>query len=308
MKRFAMFAGVGIAGIVGLRRRRALDTVPASIAAEQVDVEVGRGLTVATYRRGPEHEPPVLLIHSVNAAASAAEMRPLFDRLSMSRRAVAMDLPGYGRSSRPDMEYTPALMADSIGAVLESLGGPTDVVALSLGCEFAARAALDRPDLVRSLALIAPTGVQSRQARSTQARWLGSLIRTPLIGEAIFGLLTTRLSIDYFLRKSYQGPIDLDMANHAHLTARHPDARFAPASFLSGVLFTAQAVKTLYEPLNMQVLVIADRDPYTDFGALPELLARRGNWQRHPMSPNRGLPHFDRPDATAELIASFQAG
>jgi pimeloyl-ACP methyl ester carboxylesterase len=307
MKRLMMAAGAGMAGLVGFRRRTALGTVPASLAAELVEVEVGPGLAVAIYRRGPESERPVLLIHSVNAAASAAEMRPLFDRLSMARRVVAMDLPGYGRSSRPDIEYTPQLMADAIVAVLERIGVQADVVALSLGCEFAARAAAGRPDLVRSLTLISPTGLQSNQGRSPSLPWLRSLIRAPIVGEAIFGLLSTRLSIDYFLRKSYHGPIDLDMANHAHLTARHPGARYAPASFLSGALFTSHASRTLYEPLEMPVLVIADVDPYTDFGSLPEIVSRRDNWQHHRLSPNRGLPQFDQPEATAELISSFQA-
>lgn len=308
MKRVLTLIGAVVAATVGFRRRVELERVPASLPATQVDVVLGGGMTIATYQRGPERERPVLLVHGVNAAASAAEMRPLFDRLALDRRVVAMDLLGYGRSSRPDLVYSPRLMVDGILAVLEHLGVPTDVVALSLGCEFAAQAALDRPDLVRSLSLISPTGLQGDQSPGRTAPTLGALVRAPIVGEAVFGLLCTRLSIDYFLRKSFHGPIDLDMANHAHLSARHRHARFAPASFLAGSMFTPNAARTLYEPLTIPVLVITDQDPYTDFGALGDLLADGTNWQHHRLAPHRGLPQFDHPDATAGLIASFQAG
>lgn len=307
MRRGLLTAGGALGALVALRRRRTLDDVPSSLAVTPTSVPVG-SVDVAAYIDGPETGRPVLLIHSVNAAASAAEMRPLFDRFRLHRRVVAIDLPGYGKSSRPRMEYTPRLMADGIVALLDRLDTPVDMVALSLGCEFAAQAALDRPGLVHSMTFISPTGLGSEQSRSPEVPLIGDLVRAPLVGEALFGLLASRASIEYFLGKSFDGPVDVDLANHAHLAARHRDARFAPASFLEGALFTRAAASRLYDHLEMPVLVIADRDPYTDFGALPGLLSRKSNWQRHPLAPNRGLPHFDHPDATAELIEAFQEG
>lgn len=307
MKRTVLLAGAGLAAAVRLRRRATLETVPGSLAAKEAKVAVQPDLSVTYYERGPEQERPVVLVHAVNAAASAAEMRPLFDRLSQSRRVLAPDLLGYGRSSRPRIRYSPRLMTSGIEAVLDQLDEAADVVALSLGCEFAAQAALDRPDRVSSLTLISPTGFQSDQDRSFAVPWLGEVVRSQILGEAIFGMLASRVSINYFLGKSFLGPVDAALSNAAHLSARHTNARFAPASFLGGELFTAQAVSSLYEPLTQPVLVIADHDPYTDFGALDALVARKDNWRHERLAPHLGLPHFERPDATADLIASFQS-
>lgn len=307
MKRTVLLAGAGLATAVGLRRRAILEMVPASLPARETRVAVQPDLSVACYVRGPERERPVVLVHAVNAAASAAEMRPLFDHLSRSRRALALDLLGYGRSSRPRMRYTPRLMTAGVTAVLDQLEEAADVVALSLGCEFAAQAAIDRPDGVRTLTLISPTGFQSDQDRSLSVPAVGRAIRSQILGEAIFGMLASRVSINYFLGKSFVGPVDATLANAAHLNARHRNARFAPASFLEGALFTPNAVRELYEPLTQPVLVIADQDPYTDFGALDALVARKDNWRHERLAPNLGLPHFEKPDLTAELIASFQA-
>src|SRR3954454_20931708 len=42
---------------------------------------------------GAGNGPPLLLVHSINAAASAYEVRPIFER--ERRRFYAVDLPGY---------------------------------------------------------------------------------------------------------------------------------------------------------------------------------------------------------------------
>ena len=45
--------------------------------------------------------PPMLLVHSINAAASAYEVRPVFERMRRTHRVYAPDLPGFGFSSKP---------------------------------------------------------------------------------------------------------------------------------------------------------------------------------------------------------------
>lgn len=53
---------------------------------------------------------PVVLVHSVNAAASSFEMRPLFEGLRGERPVLAFDLPGFGRSQRGPRRYDRALV------------------------------------------------------------------------------------------------------------------------------------------------------------------------------------------------------
>ena len=60
---------------------------------------------------------PLLLLHSINAAASAYEMKPLFEHYSRERPVYALDFPGYGLSDRSARDYTPRLMTDAIHAL-----------------------------------------------------------------------------------------------------------------------------------------------------------------------------------------------
>ena len=70
--------------------------LPALEAPQRViDTVAGR---INLYESAPQDRapalPPLLLIHSVNAAASAAEVRPLFEHYRRERRVIAMELPG----------------------------------------------------------------------------------------------------------------------------------------------------------------------------------------------------------------------
>jgi pimeloyl-ACP methyl ester carboxylesterase len=48
---------------------------------------------------------PLLLLHSINAAPSAIEMKPLFDYFRKYRPVYAPDLPGFDFSDRSDRTY-----------------------------------------------------------------------------------------------------------------------------------------------------------------------------------------------------------
>ena len=63
--------------------------------------------------------PPVLLVHSVNAAASAAEMAALAENLAADRRVWNLDLPGFGLSERSDVHYDIARFVAAIDAAME---------------------------------------------------------------------------------------------------------------------------------------------------------------------------------------------
>ncbi|MDP9374365.1 MAG: alpha/beta fold hydrolase [Chloroflexota bacterium] len=262
---------------------------------------------------------PLVLIHSVNAAASAYEMRPLFERYRGRRPVYAPDLPGFGHSARTERIYSPALFTAAIADLLQSQvveREPADVIALSLGAEFAARAALACPDRVRSLTLVSPTGLGARQEdraarRAGQGeggnRLPGSL-SSPLLGQALYDLLVTPPGIRYFLGQAFEGRVDPGLADYDYLTSHQPGARHAPLYFISGRLFTPSVRETVYECLSLPVLVLYDRDEFVGFDLLPDLLRRRPNWRAERIAPTKGLPHFEQPERTVDVLDRFWGG
>ncbi len=277
--------------------------LPDPVAAEPTFAYMPGGRTLALYHRGPSEATPVLLVHSVNAAASAAEMRPLFDRLALDLSVTALDLPGYGKSDREAIVYDIDDMTSGVVAALEDIGRRTHVIALSLGSEFAARASTIRPDLVASLTLISPTGFGGND--STPPEKLGDVLRMPLVGQALFDGLTSQPTINYYLAKSFVGDVDPGLSSYSYLTAHQPNARFAPAAFLSGKLFTRHAIETLYAKVTAPTLVLFDEDAYSSFAELAPFTSQHDSWTAQRIEGTRGLPQFEAPDATVQAITDF---
>jgi pimeloyl-ACP methyl ester carboxylesterase len=310
------FAALGAAGWIAYSHLLLEHQVPLpkAIAAELLTLAFRSAGPISAYHDRQGNGRPLVLIHSVNAAASAYEMRPLFQHYRGQRPVYALDLPGFGFSARPKVEYKPETYVEAILTLLDNIGnGPVDVVALSLGSEFAAEAARRRPNLFNSLAVISPTGMYERDsARSSQAasnqgfdNWLYPLLSMRLWARPFYDLLTTHRSIQYFLQKSFVGPIPDGMVDYAYATSHQPGAENAPLYFVSGKLFTPNALDRIYRHVKTPSLVIYDRDGFVRFDRLPELLAANDAWHEARVSPSLGMPQWERLEDTVAALEKF---
>ncbi|MEA3641132.1 MAG: alpha/beta fold hydrolase [Lamprobacter sp.] len=261
---------------------------------------------ISYYVGGPEDGRPLVLLHSINAAPSAFEMKPLFDHYRATRRVFVPELPGFGFSDRSNRSYSPELYANAIVAFLTNVvQAPADVIAFSLSSEFAARAALSASERFLTLSLLSPTGFSARKLPSgSVGRAMHSVFTLPGLGQGLYQLLTKRPSIRYFLQRSYVGTPPEAMVDYAYATSQQPGARHAPYYFLAGQLFTRQATETLYAKLQLPVLVLYDRDANVGFELLPDLVASHSNWKAVRIEPTLGIPQWERTeDCTAALDA-----
>jgi pimeloyl-ACP methyl ester carboxylesterase len=285
----------------------AVPRLPAALDAERFAFD---GLSC--YEAGAGR--PLLLVHSINAAASAAEVRPLFDHYRATRRVFAIDLPGYGFSDRSERDYTPRLMTDALHAVAAQIRarcgpGPVDALAVSLSCEFLARAAAEQPAAWGRLALVSPTGFNGTKPRrgpagSTRAiPWLRAVLQAPLWSEALFRGLTRPGVVRYFLQRTWGGKaVDETMWAYAVASAAQPGARHAPLCFLSAGLFSAD-IHTVYEALAQPVWASHGvRGDFTDYRGMT-IVQGRPNW-RVSVFPTGALPYFEVP---AAFNADFDA-
>lgn len=100
----------------------------------------------------PDHEPPVIMLHGI--MGHAREWDGLVEPLSARHRVVVPDQRGHGASDRA-AEYSPAVLADDVVALIEHLGEPrVSVVGHSMGGMAALMLASRRPELVERLVVI----------------------------------------------------------------------------------------------------------------------------------------------------------
>ncbi len=110
---------------------------------------------------------PVVFIHGSGPGASGlSNFRHNYPQFAAAGyRAIVVDLPGYGQSSKPaDAHYTLDYFVAALRAQLTTLGiGPATLLGNSLGGAIALKYALDYPDDVKQLIMMAPGGVEERE-------------------------------------------------------------------------------------------------------------------------------------------------
>lgn len=260
--------------------------------------------------------PPLLLLHSINAAGSVREVAPLFDYYRDLRRVYAPDLPGFGRSDRSDREYTVRLYTDAVHDMLdviakEAAPEPVDALALSLSSEFLARAASEAPGRFRTLTFVTGTGFRAGSDRLRQPagstrekRWLSSILEFKLWRRALYRGLTSPNSIRYFLKRTWGSEnIDEGLAAYDDITTHQPGAENAPYAFLSGRLFSAD-IRNVYESLKLPVwLPHGTRGDFKDFSGA-EWTKERSNWTVTPYDTG-ALPFYEIPEQFYSDYAAF---
>ncbi len=261
---------------------------------------------------------PLLLIHSINAAANAYEVRPLYKHYRDSRPAYALDLPGFGFSERSRRRYTPRLMVEAIHAAVAEIrgrhrGSAIDAMALSLSCSYLARAAVERPDDYRSLGLISPTGFDARLSgegppdghRGRDA--LRNLLDRPPFGRPLFDALASRPSMRFFLQKTF-GSKDIDEGLFAYDPCLGAPARRRACPLL---LHRRPPVSDGFDAALRRAalpvwMVHGRRGDFVDYRLAPRV-AGRPNWRVFSL-PTGAFPHFERlDDVTADYDAFLES-
>lgn len=145
--------------------------------------------------------PPIVLVHGIGMGQQYFGL--LSQELVRSRRVVAIDLPGFGDSPEPETSMSIPGAAALLGRALDAeFGEPVVVLGHSMGTQVVAELAVQRPDLVRHVVLIAPTVNSAERKPITQARrLLADLANDPPI-VALVGLkMYVQAGPRWFLRK-----------------------------------------------------------------------------------------------------------
>lgn len=112
----------------------------------------------------PLRLPPILLVHGLGPFGMA-DFFPLLEELSRQREVLVVDLPGFGRSTRANKEYSPEAYARFLAHVVDThVGSAVDVAGHSMGGALSIALAGSYPNRVRRLAVIDAAGVLYRES------------------------------------------------------------------------------------------------------------------------------------------------
>ncbi|SDQ36114.1 alpha/beta fold hydrolase [Natronobacterium texcoconense] len=259
-----------------------------------------RGIETTYTVAGDPNDPELLLCHGVYAGASSHEFEPIFEQLAEDYRVIAVDLPGFGRSERPPLVYSPTLYAEFLRDFSENVSDEPIVVASSLTGTFAVDAA-DETEFDH-LVLICPT-----EETAPERPWLRTLLRTPVVGTTLFNLLSSRPSIRYFYdRDGYYDAdrIDDEEVAYAWDSAHQPGARYAPASFASGTLDPEFDLATELAALETPTTLVWGRDAELVPLRKGRDLADAADLELVVIDYSTLLPHAEHPEKFVEYLTA----
>ena len=116
--------------------------------------------------------------------------------VAADHRVILPDLPGFGYSSKPtDCDYTTEFFSSSLVGLLDALGiGGFALIGNSLGGAVSLRVALDHPDRVSKMILMAPGGIEALEtylAMPAMAKMISNFVDGQLDREGLRRVLET---------------------------------------------------------------------------------------------------------------------
>ncbi|GJM35682.1 MAG: alpha/beta hydrolase [Saprospiraceae bacterium] len=115
----------------------------------------------------------LLFLHGLGSYLKAWQQN--IDGLSQQFRCIALDLPGYGKSSQDDYAYDMKFFAQSVRAFIDSLAlEKVILVGHSMGGQVAVHSLLMDDSRIEKLVLIAPAGFETFS--KSEKQWFQSLV------------------------------------------------------------------------------------------------------------------------------------
>ncbi len=118
-------------------------------------------------------EKTLVFVHGLSSNADAWSKN--IEALKTTYTCVALDLPGYGKSSKPDVNYTPTYFAEVVFQFIEKLKLQNVVlIGHSMGGQASLKLASQHPETIEKLILVAPAGLE--QFSEDSAKMMASFL------------------------------------------------------------------------------------------------------------------------------------
>lgn len=165
-------------------------------ATSHQSIRNANGLEICYYDRGAGD--PVVLVHGM--FGDFLDWEPALEPLAQHRRVIAVDLPGFGASSKPRVEYSADFFISTLHELFAQLAlGPFAMMGNSFGGQIAILYALSQPKSVSKLVLVNSGGFRhypEQEREPIEARFNESILAalTPEINSLLFAGVFTKAS------------------------------------------------------------------------------------------------------------------
>ncbi|PSN12191.1 alpha/beta hydrolase [filamentous cyanobacterium CCP5] len=271
--------------------------------------------SVAYVNAGPNSEDnpapeSLVFLHGFGGGSSSYEWSLVYPAFIHRYRVLAPDLLGWGRSDHPERQYSIDDYLECLTSFLEqTCSAPAMVVASSLTAAFMVRVAIARPDLIRAMILVNPSGIEDF-GKSYRNQIFAQIVRIPLVDKLLYwGAIANPDGIRSFLKERQFANPDLvteEMVRAYLASASQANADYAALAFVQGNLCfdLAEYMPQLTVP---SVIIWGGKAQFTEVEIGQRLAALNPEAIRQfELLPDVGLtPQLECPAITIGLIKKY---
>lgn len=258
--------------------------------------------------------PPLVLIHGFGA--STDHWRKNVAELKADFEVYALDLIGFGRSSKPSSGYSSELWRDQIADFITNvIGRPAVVAGNSIGGYSSLFTGATRSDAIAGVCMLNGVGSFSEQQANAEPKnpfqaAIGNLVKTvvlsPFPSWIIFQFVRQRSYIRKTLEQVYVNKSEVTdrLVEDVYRPTTDPEA---PAAFAA--LFKAERgeyVDVLLDKMTCPLLLIwGDADPWMNTYSRSELFQQHySNLEEHHINAGH-CPHDDAPAEVNAILRDW---
>jgi pimeloyl-ACP methyl ester carboxylesterase len=236
---------------------------------------------------------PVLLVHGLGGSVESWANN--IGELAKNLRVIAIDLPGFGLSDKPTMNYTIRFYTKFVFQFLKELQlGRVSIVGSSLGGQVAAEVAINPPSIVKKLVLISPAGALPRSFKGTPALWKYVKV---VNAKSVQQVKQALFAVD-------NKPVDDSYARLVFEKISMPGAKEAFISALTGSA-KAPRLGSRLNRIKVPTLLLWGKEDYMIPVTFVEPFVKMKNCRVILLEHCGHRPHFERPELFNRIVSDF---
>ncbi len=263
------------------------------------------------YLTAGEMGSPVILLHGGAVDSASISWGAALEAFASTHRVFAPDLPGYGQSAKPDVQYTTEFYVDFLVHMLDAVQLPkASLVGLSLGGAITLGFTLNYPDRVDRLIVIDPYGILPKVAwHKLSYLW----VKSPF-NELSYRFKWSKGMVRWLLLSSFiSSPARLSEAlvDELYQAMQAPGAGKAWTSYQRYEM-SWQGVRHNYLPRLSEIqaptlFINGEKDTVVPLKYAQEAHAQVKNSQLYIMPECKHWPMRDKPEEFNRVVAEFLA-
>lgn len=235
----------------------------------------------------------MILIHGLGASAERWE--EVIPNLSKHFTVYVPDLIGYGKSDKPNIDYTTDFFADFIKSFLGELGiEKSTVIGSSLGGQIAVEYTAQNQQVVDRLILVSPSGAMKQSTPALDAYVMAALYPDPVSAQNAFTMMTGN-----------DKHVNENIVESFVQRMRMPNAKFAFMSTLLG-LKNAPDLSTKLELLYVPTLIVwGSLDPVIPVKYAEYFVKNIRDCRFYQMENCGHTPYVEDPRTFSKIVLDF---